>query len=307
MASSSSRHVAATRAPPPPDQLAAFYTLVDKKLIAGVLCRYARDAELSLSAAVEAEALFGGDDSLVVAHLRLCESQSLSNLASKASGAEDTLLCRSWAALVSVLPLLLRRVEANTLLPGTVREDEMDYYAHVQATVKKAKKKPLPPPAALRAVASVLGYVTLLDAMVWSLVLLRRPYPAAQKRMVESFVLQGLDVIPRTAGISADMLAGEDDLVAMIDQFMNPRRYEPAFCAAVLCKWRSNAVSSVLRARGVLQTGIDVCQLEIAEFGARQRAGVAKHGLRHFALPSCSTTEKTVKEFAGCSGCRTVV
>ena len=88
---------------------------------------------------------------------------------------------------------------------------------------------------------------------------------------------------------------------------MNPHAYEPAFCEAVLRKWRSNAVSSVLRARGVLQTGIASFQQETAEFDALKRADVAKHGLRDCALPSCSKTEKTVKEFAGCSGCRSVV
>ena len=90
---------------------------------------------------------------------------------------------------------------------------------------------------------------------------------------------------------------------------MNPRDcdYEPAFWAAVLRKWRSNAVSSVLRACGVLQTGIAKSEQSNAEFEARQRADIAKHGLRDCALPSCSKTEKAVKEFAGCSGCRSVV
>ena len=76
---SSQRGAALPRgAPPPPDQLAAFYRLVDKKAIAGVLGRHARDAELSASAAVQAEALFG-ENSLVFAHLRMGETQALIN------------------------------------------------------------------------------------------------------------------------------------------------------------------------------------------------------------------------------------
>ena len=66
-------------------------------------------------------------------------------------------------------------------------------------------------------------------------------------------------------------------------------------------------MSSVLRARGVLQTGIAKSEQHRVEFEVLQRADIAKHGLRDCALPSCSKTEKTVKEFAGCSGCRTVV
>ena len=50
MASSSVGRGAA-RAPPPPDRLAVFYKLVDKKVIAAVLCRYARAVELGAVAA----------------------------------------------------------------------------------------------------------------------------------------------------------------------------------------------------------------------------------------------------------------
>ena len=256
---------------------------------------------------MQAEALYGGDDSLVVACLRMGESHSLTNLAEEASGAEKVaLLLRCWDVLLSVIQLLLRRVEANTLLPGTVREEELDYFAYVQAAVKKAKNKPVPPPAALRAAVSASGFTTLVLAVSRSLDLLPLPlWPAAQKRMVESFVLQGLDIIPRTAGIQAGMIANEH-LQAVLED-MNPRKYEPAFCTAVLRKWRSSAVSSVLRARGVLQTGIAAFQQENAELDARQLTDVAKHGLRDCALPSCSKMEKTVKEFAGCSGCRSMV
>ena len=66
-------------------------------------------------------------------------------------------------------------------------------------------------------------------------------------------------------------------------------------------------MSSVLQARGVLQTGIAKYEQSSAEFEARQRADVAKHGLRDCNLPSCSKTKKTAKEFAGCTGCRSVV
>ena len=95
--------------------------------------------------------------------------------------------------------------------------------------------------------------------------------------------------------------------MAMVERYITKRIYEPIFCAAVLRKWRSGAVSSVLRARGALQTGVATSEQNNAEFEARQRADIAKHGLRDCALPSCSKTEKTVKEFAGCSSCRSVV
>ena len=309
MASSSSQRGAATRAPPPHDQLAAFYKLVGTKVIAGLLNRDARNVELSAQADVQAEALFGADDSLVVASLRYGESESLVGLSLAASSAEkEPLLRRSFAVLVSLIPLLLRRLEADTLLPGTLREEELDYDTHEQAAVKKAGNEPVSSLAELRALASTMGYTTLLLALSRSLDLLRHSlWLAAQKRMVEPFVLQGLDVIPRTAGIPAHLIFGEERVVAIIEQRMFPRNYDPTFCAAVLRTWRSDAVRSVLQARGALQTGIAKTEQNFAEFQARQRADIAKHGLRDCALPSCSKTEKTVKEFAGCSGCRSVV
>ena len=206
MASSSVEHDT-TRAPPPADQLATFYKLVDKQVTAGVLSRHVRDADLSAQASVQVEALFG-DNSLVVASLWMNERMALSGLACEAGGAEkEALLRKMWAALVSVVNLLLRRLEANTLLPGTIRDEELDYEAHVQAAAFKAKNEPVPPHAVLRAVASTVGYFTLLQAMHGSLDLLKAPnWPTVQTRMVESFVLRGLDVIPRTAGISADLI-----------------------------------------------------------------------------------------------------
>ena len=179
MASPSSQRGAA---PPTPDQLAAFYKLVDKKVIAGTLARQARDAALSASAAVQAEALFG-EISLVLAHLRKCESQCLTNQALLASCVErEVLVRRSWAVLVLLTRLLLRRVEANTLLPGTLKKEELDYAAHVQAALAKAKDDPVLPPALLRAVASTMGYVTLIEAMSRSLDLLRGPLWQPQRR-----------------------------------------------------------------------------------------------------------------------------
>ena len=296
----------AARAPPSPDRLAVFYKLVDKKVIAAVLCRYAHAVELAAEAATQAEALFT-DDSLVVARLRMDGSESLSSLACNASGAEcEAYAHQSWALLLSTIAILVRRLESSIMLPGTIREEELDYGAHEKAVIFKAKNKPAPPHAVHCSLASLMGYGTLLAAMCRGLDLLSLPWwPAAQKWSVESFVLQGLDVIPRTAGV-AHGSPSEDRVVSTMERRMHPLDYDAVFCAVVLRKWRSQAVSSVLRARGVLQTGIAMCVQSKAEFQARKRADIAKHGLRDCALPSCSKTEKTVNEFAGYSGCRTV-
>ena len=306
MASSSGERAAA-RAPPPPHQLAAFFKLVEKRVVAGQLCRYARNADLSAQAALQAEVLFG-DDSLVVAHLRVCECDSLTNMVLKASGAEqDALMHKSWGALVSVVNLLLCRLATNTLLPSTLREEELDFTAHAQSVIRKMRHVPELPPDVMRDAVSTTGYETVVLAIRLSLNLLPAPnWPIAQKRVVQSFVLRGLDIVPLTAGIPAHLIMYEDDLLAMVEE-ISPHNYDPAFYAAVLCKWRSNAVSSVLRARGVLQTGVATSKQDNAEFEALERADSTKHGLRDCALPSCSKTEKTVKEFSLCAGCRSQV
>ena len=87
---------------------------------------------------------------------------------------------------------------------------------------------------------------------------------------------------------------------------MKPQNFEASFCAAVLRKWRSSAVADVLRARGVLQTGVPAHQQNNAEFDARRRADIEKIGLRECAWPSCDKVERTVREFKQCSGCRSV-
>ena len=103
MASSSQRDV--NRAPPPPDQLASFRSLCDKVVNAGVLGRFARAAELAAKAAEKGQALFG-DNSLVVASLRMGESMSLASMAINAHADKDALRRRSWGALLSAIAIL---------------------------------------------------------------------------------------------------------------------------------------------------------------------------------------------------------
>ena len=296
------------RAPPPADQLAAFYKLVNKGVLAAQLCRNARALDLSLRAIEYTEALFG-DDSLVVARLQMNVSTFLGALAVEASRAEgQVLFARSTSVVLLVVNLLLRRLENNTLLPGTIREEETDFEAHGQVAISEAMRERVPPtPDAIHGLASTMGYGILLGAMFRGLDYLPSwLWSVAQKRTVRSFILQGLDVIPQTDGIPAKWIAGESSLVAAIAK-MDPHDHDPIFYASMLRKWRSDAVCGVLRARGVLQTGTAKHKKNNAGFEGRKRADIAKHGLRDCALPSCDKTEKTVKEFSLCAGCRSQV
>ena len=122
----------------------------------------------------------------MVADLHVIESLALRNLASNLSGAEHSALLRcAWALLLSVISLLLRRFAANSLLPGTIREGELDFAAHKQSVIRTIRKWPDLPPAVLRDWAATSGYATLLLAMNMSLDLLPAPcWPTVQKQSV---------------------------------------------------------------------------------------------------------------------------
>ena len=208
--------------------------------------------------------------------------------------------------LVPVHALLLRRLDTNTLLPGTNKDEEVTYCERLQAFTSKASDKPVPSEAVLQGMGVLFGYNTLIGAVFITLALLHElrrstlPWESAH-----SLVLTALDAIPQTATMR-NRSQIEAALVAMIEKDMNPQRFEPSFCAAVLRKWRSSAVADVLCARGTLQTGVAAFQATNAEFDARRRADIEKIGLRECAWPSCDKVERTVREFKQCSGCRSV-
>ena len=293
--------------PPQPEELAAFYALAEKQTTACVLSRHTRSAELADRAARHAARLWG-EHSLVVADQRLLEAASLRELAlaSTSSSEQEALRRRAWAILVPVQALLLRRLTDNTLLPGTIKEEEVTYYARTQVFTWKAKDDSVPSQAALQALGGALEYKTLLDAVFDMLNLLIEVQGSALPReSAHSFVLTALDAIPRTKTMNTK-LSSEEDLVAMMETRMKPQNYEPSFCAAVLRKWRSSAVADVLRARGSLQTGVAAHQDSHVEFQARRRADIEKIALRECSWPSCDKVERTVREFKQCSGCRNV-
>ena len=148
MASSQRSAVGAAGAPTegaPTPEVTAFFTLVEKVDVAAVLNRHARCAELSNRAAEQAEGLWG-NKSLVVASLRVVEAAALREVAgpSISFSEQGALRRRAWAILLPVHALLLRRLADDTLLPGTIKEEEVTYLARSQAFVLKAMDKPVP-------------------------------------------------------------------------------------------------------------------------------------------------------------------
>ena len=230
MASSSERGAAralgAPPGPPPPEELAAFYAPVEKQITACVLSRHMRAAELSERAAKHADRLWG-DNSLMVAHLRVGEVFSLRGMAnaSTSSSEQEALRRRAWEILASVHALLLRRLADNTLLPGTIQEEEVTYYTRSQAFVGKAQAKTVPPEAVLQ------GQVFILDTKRGCTPCFIRWIcswcSALPRESAHSFVLTALDATPRTATMQ-HRLPVEAALVTMMDTHMKPQNLEPA-------------------------------------------------------------------------------
>ena len=172
--------------PPPPEEVAAFYALVEKETTASVLCRYTRAAELAERATRQAERLWGDNNSLVVADLRVGEAASLRGMANASTSfsEKEALWRRAWAILVPVHALLLRRLADNTLLPGAIKEEEVTYCARTQAFTYKAMDKPVPPAASFQGLGVFLGYETLMRAAFQTLnllIVLSRLWAAAGK------------------------------------------------------------------------------------------------------------------------------
>ena len=249
-----------------------------------------------------------GNNSLIVADLRMGEAVALREVAfaSSSTSEKEALRRRAWAILVPVHALLLRRLADNTLLPGTIKVEEVTYDARLQAFVRKAADKPPLSDAALHSLGVSFGYKTLIKVASCTLALLIELRGSGLlQESAHAFVLTALDAIPRTATTHTRM-ESEANLVAIMETHIKPQNFEPSFCAAVLRKWRSSAVTDVLRTRGVLQAGVAANEEISAVFKARQRADIEKIGLRECAWPSCDKVERTVREFKQCSGCRSV-
>ena len=122
--------------------------------------------------------------------------------ASTSFSEHEALLRGAWATLFPVHALLLRRL-ADTLLPGTNKEEEVTYDARSQAFTLKALGKPVPSEAVLQGLGALLGYKSLLDVVLNTLALLGELRGSAlPQESAQSFVLTALDAIPRTAMIT---------------------------------------------------------------------------------------------------------
>ena len=222
------------------------------------------------------------------------------------------LLQRAWTTLLPAVAVLQRRLDAATLLPGSVREEERAFDTYMQAAGERARAVPQAQltDAATRHRRSVaVGCATLNPSFVGLNLLFTRPWPpwpAAERGALQPFVLAALDTVPATADVGFRR-GNELQLVSFFEQDLGERLcVDPAFHAAVMAKWTKPAVADVLRGRGSLQRGVSFIQEDDNVIEALKRADVAARGYRACGLPSCGKREVTVRHFKLCGGCDAV-
>ena len=230
----------------------------------------------------------------------LCQQSRLEVVSEDEKAALDD---EAWALVSGCLPLLVRRMDDNTMLPGRGTAVELAFFKRFTVTRQTAFGHLLQSSRQLQLVGLSLGYATALLAAGGLLALLcwRRDVEA------QSFVLRVVDCM-LTAGRSlTGFTLGEEINFAdtIRSAFSGAFPYDAAFVASLRSKWTSAAMVQTRRERGLLDASARVNQT-VKAGSARWRADVAEHGLKECALPSCDKREASVQQYKFCSVCRSV-
>ena len=131
------------------------------------------------------------------------------------------------------------------------------------------------------------------------------PLAASERGLAEQFIFLTLDYLASTRAVML-LLAGEPELVDIVQRLLALPVMEPTFRAALEERWTSPDVVASLRMRGGIEESTEFLNDLSAGREAARRADVAEHGLLVCALPGCDKQEVTVREFKACSACRAV-
>ena len=275
--------------------------LVEKALIAGKSCRHALAASFHGRAADEALLLHG--ETFVNLYLTLQRAGSLLEQAclEGVTHKKAARIAKATALTTSCLPLLIRRMDENTMLPGRGTAVELAFVKRFTATKYATSGAPPLSTRDLQLVGLSLGYATAIKAADFLLCSLRHDTEE------EAFVLRVVDCILPAARSLADFCPGEEIHFASTMQrvlsdalFASTRRLSP------------RSVKNGRLRRWCRCTGNVACWMhqsrskKWSKKAKRAGADVAEHGLKHCALPSCDKREASVQQFKCCSACRSV-
>ena len=278
--------------------------LCEKAVTASSSGRYALAAAFFRYAAEEALRLHG--ETFVCTFLTLQRASLLRQQAQLEGVTDDekVALCdESWVLASGYRPLVVRRMDDNTMLPGRGTAVELAFFKRYMETRHTTFRDPPLPFRFMQLVGLSLGYATALLAAdrLLGMLCVRRDVE------VQAFVLRVVDCILPAAQSLRDCALGEEFNFADTIQFAlsGALPYDATFVAILRAKWTAAAMVQMRRERGLLDASV-VVDKSIEACSARWRADVADHGLKECALPSCDKREASVQQCKFCSACRSV-
>ena len=226
--------------------------LAEKALTAEKSGRHTLVAAFFRHAADEALRLHG--NTFVCTFLTVRRAASLVIQAQLEGGSPEekaALRDEGWALVSGCLPLILRRMDANTMLPGRGTAVELAFFKWYEVTRRATFDAPPLPARGQQLVGLSLGYATALEAAVLLLALL----PLRTRNEVQTFVLRVVDCMqPATRSLAETSLSQELSFASTIQQALSHSfsADNAAFVASLRAKWTAAAMVQMRRERDLL-------------------------------------------------------
>ena len=216
---------------------------------------------------------------------------------------QSAIRAEAWALASGCVLQVVRRMDANTMLPGRGTAVELAFFKRFTATTNGTFDEPPLSTRTLQLIGLSLGYATaVLAADVLLGLLCFRHHNNSEVQVV----LRVVDSMLPAARSVAEMWLGEEVLFAStVEEVLSGAfpTYDTVFVASLRTKWTAAAMVQMRRERDLLDASEKI-QKRSEDSKASWRADVAQHGLRHCALPSCDKREVCVRQFGSCSRCR---
>ena len=211
-----------------------------------------------------------------------------------------------WKLASSCLPLIICRMDANTMLPGRCTAVELAFSKWFGVTSRSKYCKPFfSSTRGLQLTGLCMGYCTAITAASLLLAWLHVRHDAE----AEAFVLRVVDcMLPAVRSLRDRTSPNEECFAHTIQNALSgqPRpTYHAAFLASLRTKWTDDAMVQMRRERSLLDVSENIGE-NIEKVQTRWRADVAEHGLKCCSLPSCDKREASVQQYKFCSACRSV-
>ena len=234
-----------------------------------------------------------------------------------------------WATIREVMRALSARVQAGTLLPGSIRADELAYAEAIAYAVLRIASPERLHDAAYVAQLSfevpLLGYDLVLQCSKRALACLLSSaddtsrLDGADTEFAQSFVLRTLALMTEVQHDWRNMvLKSEAQFFNSLMRLIKPENravvrgqcLTPHFYDTLVATCNAPALHSALSERGTLefirQSDFSIAK-GVAAAQARKAADQAAFGLQACALPACGAREVSVHQFKRCGGCKAVV